>query len=77
MVPDHRRATGATDRGDGLDEGDMPCDLLHRLIAHLERQARGTVLSTVATGRPGAANSDGLALVTHGPGTYAQQPVPT
>ncbi|MEB3960896.1 response regulator transcription factor [Streptomyces kunmingensis] len=51
------------------DEGDMPGDLLRRLLAHLERQAQGTVLSTVASGRPTARELDVLELVSHGLGT--------
>ncbi|MFD8567260.1 LuxR C-terminal-related transcriptional regulator [Streptomyces sp. NPDC059639] len=51
------------------NEGDMPGDLLHRLLAHLERQAQGTVLSTVATGRPTGRELNVLELVSHGLGT--------
>ncbi|GAA3719229.1 response regulator transcription factor [Streptomyces tremellae] len=56
-------------RATARNEGDMPGDLLRRLLAHLERQARGTVLSTVATGRPTGRELNVLELVAHGLGT--------
>ncbi|MFF4243577.1 LuxR C-terminal-related transcriptional regulator [Streptomyces sp. NPDC001822] len=48
------------------NEGNMPGDLLRRLLTHLERQAQGTALSTVATGRPTVRELNVLELVAHG-----------
>ncbi|MFJ4828909.1 LuxR C-terminal-related transcriptional regulator [Streptomyces sp. NPDC088747] len=56
-------------RATARNEGDMPGDLLRRILAHLERQAQGTVLSTIASGSPTSKELNVLELVAHGLGT--------
>jgi DNA-binding NarL/FixJ family response regulator len=51
------------------NEGDMPGDLLRRLLAQLERRGHGTVMSTVQPGLPTQRELDVLELVSQGLGT--------
>ncbi|MFD1660846.1 LuxR C-terminal-related transcriptional regulator [Streptomyces caeni] len=51
------------------NEGDMPGDLLRRLLAKLERRDRGTVMSTVQHDPPTRRELDVLELVSQGLGT--------
>ncbi|MFE0632430.1 LuxR C-terminal-related transcriptional regulator [Streptomyces sp. NPDC058864] len=56
-------------RATARNEGDMPGDLLRRLLAQLERRDHGTVMSTVQPGRPTRRELDVLELVSQGLGT--------
>jgi DNA-binding NarL/FixJ family response regulator len=56
-------------RATARNESDMPGDLLHRLLAQLERRDHGTVMSTVQPGRPTQRELDVLELVSQGLGT--------
>ncbi|MGP4000817.1 helix-turn-helix transcriptional regulator [Streptomyces sp. 8N706] len=53
-------------RATARNEGDLPGDLLRRILAQLGRQTHGTVVNTVAPGRPTPRELNVLELVAQG-----------